>query len=245
MFLSVLDMFKIGVGPSSSHTIGPMVAAARFLDHLRALPFEVAKVQARLYGSLAFTGVGHATDRAVILGLSGMTVDGYDADKAEAELTRIQTEHFIQPSGLSQLAFSPKDDVIFDYGPPLPGHANGLICQGLDAQGDVITEVTYYSIGGGFVLTAEELSVGEEKDSGPSVPHPFSTAAEMLSMCATNGQSIADLKRANELSRVTRAELDTGLARIWQVMNDCINRGLDNHSLLARSCSGRARIAGA
>ncbi|MCA1777247.1 MAG: L-serine ammonia-lyase, partial [Loktanella sp.] len=156
MFLSVFDMFKVGVGPSSSHTIGPMVAAARFLDHLRALPFQVAGLRASLHGSLAFTGIGHATDRAVILGLAGFRAEDYDADRAEAELARIAQEKTVVFEGRS-LTFDPKDDLIFDYGPPLPGHANGMVLRGLDPQGDVVTEVTYYSIGGGFVLTAEEL----------------------------------------------------------------------------------------
>ena len=105
MFLSVFDMFKVGIGPSSSHTIGPMVAAARFLDHLRALPFGVAGVKASLHGSLAFTGVGHATDRAVILGLAGFRADDYDAAKAEAEMARIRAENTVLPEGLGAVAF--------------------------------------------------------------------------------------------------------------------------------------------
>lgn len=108
MFLSVFDMFKVGIGPSSSHTMGPMVAAARFLDHLRSQPFEVRGLRAALHGSLAFTGVGHATDRAVILGLAGITPQTYDAQKAEAELTRIKTEGTVAPADLPKLAFQPK-----------------------------------------------------------------------------------------------------------------------------------------
>ncbi len=232
MFLSVFDMFKVGVGPSSSHTIGPMVAAARFLDHLRAQPFQVAGVRASLHGSLAFTGVGHATDRAVILGLAGFRADDYDADKAEAELARITDENTVVPDGLGTLRFHPKDDVEFDYGPPLPGHANGLILKGTDAQGDVITQITYYSIGGGFVLTEEELAAGKDTDEGPPVPYPFKSAAEMLDMAAQSGLSIAEMKRTNELSRRTQNELDKGLARIWEVMNTCIDRGLTTDGIL-------------
>jgi L-serine dehydratase len=187
MFLSVFDMFKVGVGPSSSHTIGPMVAAARFLDHLRGLPFSVAGVRASLHGSLAFTGVGHATDRAVILGLAGFRADDYDAVKAEAELARIKAEHRLSPPGLPELVFDPSVHLVFDYGPALPGHANGLTLRGTDAQGDVITEVVYYSIGGGFVLTAAELAAGGETDDGPPVPYPFRTAVQMLEMAAASG----------------------------------------------------------
>lgn len=244
MFLSVFDMFKVGIGPSSSHTIGPMVAAARFLDHLRAQPFRVAGLRASLHGSLAFTGVGHATDRAVILGLAGFVADNYDAQKAEAELSRIRQDHTVSPTGLGTLKFHPKDDLIFDYGPPLAGHANGLILQGVDAQGDVITQVTYYSIGGGFVLTDAELAAGKDTDTGPPIPYPFHTADQMLRMAMTSGKTIADMKRANELSRQSGAQLDQGLDRIWQVMNACIDRGLTTDGTLPGGLSVRRRAKG-
>ena len=115
MFLSVFDMFKVGIGPSSSHTIGPMVAAAKFLDHLRAQPFKVAGLKASLHGSLAFTGVGHATDRAVILGFAGFRADDYDAAKADAEMVRITAENTVKPEGLGELRFNPKEDLLFDH----------------------------------------------------------------------------------------------------------------------------------
>ncbi len=244
MYLSVFDMFKVGVGPSSSHTIGPMVAAARFLDHLRAQPFGVAGLRASLHGSLAFTGVGHATDRAVILGLAGFRADDYDAAKAEAELARITDEQTVSPKDLGTLSFHPKDDLIFDYGPALPGHANGMILQGIDAQGDVITQVTYYSVGGGFVLTDAELKAGKDTDTGPPVPFPFHTAQEMLDMAAMSGRSIAQMKRANELSRMPDADLDRGLARIWEVMNACIDRGLTSDGTLPGGLNVRRRAKG-
>ncbi|MEJ6403546.1 L-serine ammonia-lyase [Yoonia sp. 2307UL14-13] len=241
MFLSVFDMFKIGVGPSSSHTMGPMVAAARFLDHLQAQPFKVHGLRASLHGSLAFTGVGHATDRAVILGLAGFRPDDYDADRAEAELNRIKAEHCVKPDGLGQLAFDPQQHLIFDYGPPLQGHANGLILRGTDAQGDVIIEITYYSVGGGFILTAQELAAGKDADGGPAVPYPFKTADEMLQMAETSGKSIAQMKRANEVSRGSDTDLDRGLSRIWDVMNDCIDRGLTREGTLPGGLKVRRR----
>lgn len=244
MFLSVFDMFKVGIGPSSSHTIGPMVAAARFLDHLRAQPFSVAGVRARLYGSLAFTGVGHATDRATVLGLAGMQVENYDADKAEAELARIKSEKTLSPVGLAELRFDPSEDLAFDFGPALPGHANGMICQGLDSQGDVVTEVTYYSIGGGFVLTADELAEGRDTDDGPPVPYPFKNAGQMLEMAKSSSKSIAQMKRANELSRMPSAKLDQGLERIWEVMNNCIDRGMATDGILPGGLNVRRRAKG-
>ena len=243
MFLSVFEMFKIGIGPSSSHTIGPMVAARRFLDHLRGQPFNVTGLAASLHGSLAFTGVGHATDRAVILGLAGFHADDYDAEKAAAALAEIGESRIVQPAGLPAMRFDPAVDLVFDYGPPLPGHANGLILKALDAQGDVITQQTYYSIGGGFVVTAAELAAGEDKDHGPPVPFPFQSGEEMLQMAHQSGQSIAQMKRANELSRLTASALDKGLLRIWEVMRTCMDRGLHSEGILPGGLNVRRRAA--
>ncbi len=244
MFLSVFDMFKVGVGPSSSHTMGPMVAAARFLDRLRRSPFAAAGLRASLHGSLAFTGVGHATDRATILGLAGFSPDTYDAEKAEAALAEIAATRFVTPPDLPPLAFDPEHDITFDYGPPLPGHANGMILSATDSQGDIILQETYYSIGGGFVLTAQELAEGDPGDTGAPIPHPFTSAAQMLAMAAKTGKSIAELKRENELARMTNSALDDGLHRIWQVMNDCIERGLINEGILPGGLNVRRRAPG-
>lgn len=232
MFLSVFDMFKVGIGPSSSHTMGPMVAAARFLHKLRDAPFDVAGVRGSLHGSLAFTGVGHATDRATILGLAGFQPETYDADAAEKALTEIHESKTISPEGLGTLKFDPKTDLIFDYDRALPGHANGMSLMATDAQGDVILSEIYYSVGGGFVLTEAELAEGKAKDDGPPVPFPFKSAAEMLDMARESGKSIAAMKRANELSRHAPGDLTRGTARIWQVMNDCIERGLTSDGTL-------------
>lgn len=246
MFLSVFEMFKVGIGPSSSHTMGPMVAAARFLDTLRASPFHPRGVRASLHGSLAFTGVGHATDRAVILGLAGFAPDTYDAEKAEAALAAIRAMHQVQPPGLPPLAFDPARDLTFDYGAALPGHANGLILRATDAQGDVILSETYYSIGGGFVLTADELAEagGAKKKARADVPYPFETAAEMLAMAAASGLSIAAMKRANELRFRSAADLDAGMERIWQVMTDCIDRGMAGTGILPGGLKVRRRAKG-
>jgi len=246
MFLSVFDMFKVGIGPSSSHTMGPMVAAARFLETLRASPFHFHGLRASLHGSLAFTGVGHATDRATILGLAGFEPATYDAEKAEATLARIRETKVIEAPGLGPLAFDPGRDLLFDYGPSLPGHANGMILKATDAQGDVIFQETYYSIGGGFVLTeAEQAEAGGTKAKARAdVPYPFETAAEMLEMAKASGLSIAAMKRANELKFRSAAELDAGINRLWQVMNDCISRGMLGTGILPGGLKVRRRAKG-
>ena len=246
MFLSVFDMFKVGIGPSSSHTMGPMVAAARFLDRLRGSPFHPKGLKASLHGSLAFTGVGHATDRATILGLAGFSPDTYDAAKAEAALARIAETHLVEAPGLPPLQFDPKADLTFDYGPALPGHANGMILKATDGEGDVILQETYYSIGGGFVLTAAELAEagGAKSRTKADVPWPFETGAEMLEMAQKSGLSIAAMKRANELKFRSPAELDRGMARIWEVMNACISRGMEGTGILPGGLKVRRRAKG-
>ncbi|MCH2094091.1 MAG: L-serine ammonia-lyase [Rhodobacteraceae bacterium] len=244
MFLSVFDMFKVGVGPSSSHTMGPMVAAARFLEALRTSAFAIHGVRASLHGSLAFTGVGHATDRATILGLAGFRPDTYDALQAEATLEQIRETQTLRPEGLPPLHFDPRADLTFDFGPNLPGHANGMILMATDVQGDVILQETYYSVGGGFVLTADELAADNDTDDGPPVPYPFKTADEMLLLARTSGKSIAAMKRANEVARGGADRLDRGIARLWEVMDGCIERGLTTDGILPGGLNVKRRAKG-
>ncbi|MEO1599316.1 MAG: L-serine ammonia-lyase [Pseudomonadota bacterium] len=250
MFLSLFDIFKIGIGPSSSHTMGPMVAAARFLELLRTgerIPGAgpVARLGCRLHGSLAFTGRGHATDRAVILGLAGFEPASLDADAAEAALTRIAEERAIEAQGLGRLAFDPDADLVFDYGPALPLHANALVLWATDAEGNLHQRETYYSIGGGFVATEAEMG-GETPPLGTvpdAVPYPFTSADEMLAMAGASGLSIAAMKRANEETRMTRSALDAGIDRIRAVMMDCIDRGIASEGVLPGGLKVRRRAA--
>ncbi|MDG1168315.1 MAG: L-serine ammonia-lyase, partial [Sulfitobacter sp.] len=244
MFLSVFDMFKVGIGPSSSHTMGPMVAAARFLKLMRASPFHFSGLRASLHGSLAFTGVGHATDRATILGLAGFTPESFDAERAEAVMTSIKQTCQITVDGLAPLRFDPKTDLIFDYDMKLDGHANGMILMATDAQGDVTLRETYYSIGGGFVMTEAELAAGKDTDEGAPVPFPFKSATEMLEMARTSGKTIAGMKRANEISRNGEVHLRAGTKRLWQVMNDCIDRGLTTDGILPGGLNVKRRAKG-
>ena len=254
MFLSVFDIFKIGIGPSSSHTMGPMTAASLFLADLRGgkMPIpgagEPAHLTCSLHGSLAFTGKGHATDRAVILGLCGFEPATIDADAAEAALARVHETGMVEPDGLGSLRFRPDEDLVFDYGPPLPGHANGLVLRAFDAHGALRQEETYYSIGGGFVVTADELAgldrspkglKAAKKDAG--YPYPFGTAKEMLEMAARSGMTIAAMKRANEQVHMEPHELNRRLDQVWKAMSDCIDRGLRVDGILPGGLNVRRR----
>jgi len=235
MFLSVFDLFKIGIGPSSSHTMGPMTAAGRFLDMLRACNgTSPARIIVSLYGSLAFTGKGHATDRAVVLGLLGYTPAALDMDDAEKKLAQLKATKQLCVSGLPTIAFDPDKDVIFDFGPPLPGHANGMVFTAHDASGATCLSETFYSIGGGFIVTAAErgASSGSGGSADQAWPYPFDTANSMLRMADESGLSIAAMKRANEEVTRSSGEVQVGIERIWSTMNGCIDRGLVQDGVL-------------
>ena len=227
MFLSVFDVFKIGIGPSSSHTMGPMTAAGRFLDRMRAHPEKAkfAALRVGLYGSLAFTGKGHGTDRAVAMGLLGHLPSALDIDKAERDLEDLTATATLKPTGLPPLAFDRATGIQFEFGPALPGHANGMLFAALDSGGtDILSEI-YYSIGGGFVVTSSELNAPIAADP-VSRPYPFDSAAAMLAMAKESGLSIAQMKRTNEEASATPQAVEQGLARIWDAMSGCIDRGL-------------------
>lgn len=247
MFLSVFELFKLGIGPSSSHTMGPMTAAADFLDLLRASGAKgtAASIRATLRGSLAFTGKGHATDRAVALGLLGYRPADVDLDEAERRLEELRREKRLAQAGLPALAFDPATAVVFDYGPPLPGHANGLALAAFDTAGQPILSETYYSIGGGFVVTAAQCegqaAHGPEAAKPAGWPFPFDTSAAMLRMAQESGLSVAAMKRANECAVRPDAEVDAGLARIWQAMEDCLERGLSRDGDLPGGLKVRRR----
>ncbi len=254
MFLSTFDIFKIGIGPSSSHTMGPMSAAARFLDDLRGGADRVpgagalAGLGARLHGSLAFTGRGHATDRAVILGLIGFLPETLDPDAAERLEAEVRATKRVSPPGLGELAFDPDTDLVFDYGPPLPGHANGLVLTARDGAGNLYLSRTYYSIGGGFVVSEEEMAraasgSGDDLHAEKAVlgyPFPFGSAREMLEMGEASGKTIAQMKRANEIVHSGEG-LDARLDRVREAMDACIDRGLRQDGILPGGLKVRRR----
>jgi L-serine dehydratase len=250
VFLSVFDLFKIGIGPSSSHTMGPMTAGARFLDEIlngdwpRPQGTKIARVGASLHGSLAYTGIGHGTDRAVILGLAGYTPTTIDPDETDRIIAEISARKEVTPPGHPAYAFDPDKDLVLDKKTPMTGHANGMQFYAYDGSGRLLLKRAYYSIGGGFVVSDEELqrmkARGPEKPS-KKVPYPFANAKEMLAMAAKSGLSIADMKRANEEVYMSTEELDAGLDRIWQAMRGCIERGLTQEGIMPGGLKVRRR----
>ncbi len=251
MFLSVFDLFKIGIGPSSSHTMGPMTAAGRFLDELagndwpRPAGAAVDRIAASLHGSLAYTGIGHGSDRAVILGFAGQTPSEVDPDEADAIVERIQTSKRVSPPGHPSYRFDPAVDLLLDRKTPLAGHANGMTFYAYDAGDRLLLKRIYYSVGGGFVVSEEELQRAKARGSitteGRKVPYPFRNAAEMLAMADKGGLSIAEMKRINEETQMPRAELDAGLDAIWSAMRACIDRGLAQEGIMPGGLKVRRR----
>jgi L-serine dehydratase len=246
VFLSVFDLFKIGIGPSSSHTVGPMVAAQKFLNLVTERRVEsAARIRISLHGSLAFTGKGHGTDRALVLGLAGETPQDIDPANVVAVLIRMSDRKTVILADGQCLAFNPASDIIYDYGPPLKGHANGMVFRLLDAVDMELLTETYYSIGGGFVQTEAERTAPQTQGRQTlNVPYPFSTAREMLAMGRASGLTIAKLKHANETAVISDEDLNRKLDRVWSVMNDCIERGLSAQGELPGGLKVKRRAAG-
>lgn len=225
MIISVFEMFKIGIGPSSSHTVGPMVAAKRFAQSLEEADLEPVRVIIRFYGSLALTGEGHWSDKAVILGLSGEEPQYINPDQVEAILDEVlQNRHLLLNGGRS-IIFDQDKDIRFEQRKRLPFHSNAMKCEALNEEGQIIFDRLYYSIGGGFVL--DEFEAGRNSPHGEEVivPHPFSSAKELLELGRKEGLGIAEIMMENERARAEQRDIEAGLDKIADVMNACIDRG--------------------
>ena len=224
MALSALDLFSVGIGPSSSHTVGPMRAGARFVAGLRdrGLLDRVASVRVQLFGSLAATGVGHGTDRAVVLGLTGADPQTVDVEGSFADFDRIGDTGRLRLGGEHEIAFDVAADVEFHL-KALPRHPNGLRFHASDEAGTELASAEFYSVGGGFVVSADdEPLLGAD---GPQVPHPFTSADELLRRCAQLDGSIADVMLANEAAFRPEAQTRERLLHIWEVMQECVENG--------------------
>jgi L-serine dehydratase len=224
--ISVFELFKIGVGPSSSHTVGPMKAAAAFADGLvkTGTVDRVASLEVALLGSLAFTGRGHATDKAVILGLSGETPETVDLDAAEALVARVRETKALNLAGRRAIAFDAERALRFDTVTPAPRHPNTMRFVASDAQGSALADETWLSVGGGFIIrdgAGDDASAPE-----PQLPYPFRSGAELLTRGRESGLSIAELMRGNEAALRSQGEADAHAERVLDVMFACVDRGL-------------------
>ena len=232
MSLSVFDIFKIGIGPSSSHTMGPMNAARSFVQLLasRELLPRTTQVSAQLFGSLALTGRGHCTDRAILLGLEGLSPETIDSAVVEPTLQRIRTTKRIRLLGLHEIAFDEPLNLLFHTDQVLPGHSNGMRFTAQDAALNVLAREEYYSIGGGFIVQAGADSAATSVPIEP--PFPFDSGARLLEHGKAQGLEIHELMMARERTWRSEAEVRAGLLRIWKVMQDCVRRGFEAQGLL-------------
>jgi L-serine dehydratase len=230
MAVSVFDLFKIGIGPSSSHTVGPMRAARQFVARLQhsGVLAQTTTVRCWLHGSLGATGKGHASDVAVLLGLCGHEPDTVEVDVIPTLLAEVRSSQQLTLAGTHRIAFREKEDLLFMRA-PLPFHANGMRFVALDAAGNELSERIYYSVGGGFIVSDEVAADGtRQKVIAPDatvLPLPFTSGDALLVLAQQHGLSIAQIMRRNEQHWRSDAEINNGLLRIWQVMQDCVKRG--------------------
>lgn len=249
MAVSVFDLFKIGIGPSSSHTVGPMRAARMFAQRLAGQDMleATAAVKCELYGSLGATGKGHGSGTAVLLGLLGMEPDTIDPDDIPGILERIRVTKQIDLLGVHPVAFDEKRDVLFYLLKTLPFHANGMTFSAHSVSGVLLCSHTYYSVGGGFVVTEEMADDGSRvmaiAPDASVLPHPFHSGDELLAIAKSNHCSIAEIMRRNERYWRTDDEIDVGLLNIWSVMQDCVARGCRAEGTLPGPFKVRCRAA--
>ncbi len=234
MALSAFDLYSIGIGPSSSHTVGPMRAAKTFADRLveAGLLAGVARVRAELFGSLGATGHGHGSPKAVVLGLEGEDPATTDTDRADLRLDRLREERVLSLAGSHEVPFDLDEDLVMHRRKSLPAHPNGMTFAAYDASGAALLEKTYYSVGGGFVV--DESATGADRvvvDETP-VRYPFSTGAELLAICAREQLSVSEVMLANEQAWRTEREIREGLLHLWSVMAECVERGFHRDGVL-------------
>ncbi|MGZ8308191.1 MAG: serine dehydratase beta chain, partial [Allosphingosinicella sp.] len=246
MVTSVFDLFKIGVGPSSSHTMGPMTAACRFVEALsqKAVLERTERVLAELYGSLALTGKGHATDRAILLGLSGERPDRMDPDAADQVIAAVRATGRLRLGGAREIAFDEPTDLKFLQRERLPHHSNGMRFTAFDAGGAVLETSVYYSTGGGAVVD-EAAIVGNAPPEGLwDIPHNYRCADELLAITEREGLTIAEIARANERAVRSDEEIDRRLGSIVEAMESCIDRGIGRAGILPGGLNVKRRAPG-
>ncbi len=242
--ISVFDMFKIGIGPSSSHTVGPMKAGKLFMQHLanQGLLQNTDELRSELFGSLGQTGKGHGTGKAVILGLMGEDPDTVDTDAIDNILEQVSANQTLILADGRSVKFTRDNGITYHRRKSLPAHANAMTLYAY-SQGECIYERTYYSVGGGFILDEDEITQTNASPATPikSAPYDFDSASQLLDLCCDNGLSISSLMMANELSIASEDDVKQGLWEIWQTMKDCIERGYQKEGILPGGLKLRRR----
>ncbi|MEU7779569.1 L-serine ammonia-lyase [Micromonospora parva] len=243
--ISVFDLFSVGIGPSSSHTVGPMRAARTFVGGLKAdgLLTDTARVQAELFGSLGATGHGHGSDRAVLLGLAGESPETVDTDTVGPRVERIRAERRINILDVHEIAFDPDRDLTLHRRRSLPYHPNGMTFVAYDGAGAELRSRTYYSVGGGFVVDEEAAGADRITPDSTVVRYPFLTGAQLLDVTTRTGLSISEVMLANERSWRSEADIRAGLLEIWRVMRECVQRGCERDGVLPGGLKVRRRAA--
>ncbi|MFN9878558.1 MAG: L-serine ammonia-lyase, partial [Planctomycetota bacterium] len=244
MAISVFDLFTIGIGPSSSHTVGPMRAARMFVQRLQTHQVldQTVRVRVDLYGSLGATGRGHGTDKAVIAGLSGIAPEKADPDHLFQLVDSVRANSRLKLGGDREISWTEAEDLGFQR-KTLPYHSNGMTFQALSAAGEVLLQRTYYSIGGGFVVNEQAAEANQIVADSTKLPFPFTTAAQLLTHCREQGLSISSVMWANEQAWRTKAEIQSGLLEIWDVMQRCVERGCHNEGILPGGLKVKRRAA--
>ncbi|TYD00136.1 L-serine ammonia-lyase [Arthrobacter echini] len=234
MALSVLDLFSVGIGPSSSHTVGPMRAAKLFADGLEedGVLGTTRRVQAELFGSLGATGRGHGSDKAVVLGFKGLLPETVDTAAADDLVAAAALDAELWVGGSQRVDFNWDEDVVLHRRKSLPAHPNGMTFRALDHAGSVLTERSYYSIGGGFVVDGDADAADRVVADSTVLPYPFTSADELLEICSREGMSISQVMLANELTWHTEAELREKLLSLWAVMRECVDNGCAAEGIL-------------
>jgi L-serine dehydratase len=243
MAISVFNLFTIGIGPSSSHSIGPMRAARRFVERVRAEGklTQCAEVEVRLYGSLALTGKGHGTDKAVLLGLEGATPEGIDPDEVEPRVAAIRESRLLKLGGGPAVAFDEEKHLLFLRKESLPQHPNGMRFTARDADGNTLVESTFFSVGGGFVVDEAEADADQISSDETPLPYPYKTGDDLLRMAAESRLSISQMTLANESVWRSEAETRAGLLERWHVMQACVERGYRQEGILPGGLKVRRR----
>lgn len=247
MAISVFQLFSIGIGPSSSHTVGPMRAARRFVLNLEkeGLLAKIHHVKVDLYGSLALTGKGHGTDLAILLGLEGETPEGTDPNQIQDKIAYIRAHHTLNLLGQHPIAFEEDKQLLFHYDKQLPFHPNGMRFKAYDEHGHELKADVFYSVGGGFIVdhaaARQDKHLGEEAHK---LPYPFATGNELLKICQDHHMMIEDVMIANELTWHTQEEINKNLLHIWHVMKACVNRGCQHEGILPGGLNVRRRAPG-